>query len=192
MKRRMRKRRRSTKPSFDVVAWIIAIVLWVVVSMILAGFISLLLESHAQEEVVSACVTEVEAPKDYILDIPLSCELQEELHNACVEFGVDYYIMVALIDRETHFRNVQGDNGNSYGYCQIQPRWWYGLMCEIGATDLNVPKDNFRTACAIMSGLTKTYNSTEGALVAYNQGSYKGKSTSYSREIIANAERYRA
>jgi hypothetical protein len=100
--------------------------------------------------------------------------------------------MVALIDRETKFRNVIGDNGNSYGYCQIQPKWWYDLMLEIGATDLNVPKDNFRTACAIMSGLTKTYKSTEGALVAYNTGSYKGKSTAYSREIMANAERYRA
>jgi hypothetical protein len=152
------------------------------------------LQKEEETKTASACVAEEEtlSEETYILAIPLPCELQEELHEACVEFGVDYYIMVALIDRETKFRNVIGDNGNSYGYCQIQPRWWYDLMLEIGATDLNVPKDNFRTACAIMSGLTKTYQSTEGALVAYNTGSYKGKATAYSREIMANAERYRA
>ena len=118
--------------------------------------------------------------------------MQEELYEASEEFGVDYYIMVALIDRETNFRNVCGDGGDSYGYCQIQPKWWYGLMADIGATDLNVPKDNFRTACAIMAQLTEKHHSIEGALVAYNQGNYYGSSTPYSREVIANAERYRA
>ena len=177
-----------------VIAWM---AIMAVLTILVYGIGDYLVSGQAYEETAIAdeavvAVADVPEEKDYILDIPLSCELQEELHNACVEFGVDYYIMIALIERETNFRNVQGDKGRSYGYCQIQPRWWYGLMCEIGATDLNIPKDNFRTACAIMSGLTKTYNSTEGALVAYNRGSYKGKSTSYSREIIANAERYRA
>lgn len=135
----------------------------------------------------------VQAPivKEYILDIPLSCGLQEELYGACEEFGVDYYIMIALIEKETRFTNVIGDGGASYGYCQIQPRWWSGLMAEIGATDLMIPKDNFRTACAIMAKLTRLYHTTEGALVAYNQGHYRGYSTQYSREIIANAEKYR-
>ena len=144
---------------------------------------------------ISECVevvAEAPAEKDFILDIPLSSELQEELYEASEEFGVDYYIMVALIDRETNFRNVCGDGGDSYGYCQIQPKWWYGLMTDIGATDLNIPKDNFRTACAIMAQLTEKHHSIEGALVAYNQGWYKGSSTPYSREVIANAERYRA
>ena len=183
----MRKRRRNIKPRF-----------WVIVAVVVIGCISLLVSGLKQEETAIAkaytadVVEVVPEEKDYILDIPLSCELQEELHDACEEFGVDYYIMVALVDRETKFKNVMGDGGNSYGYCQIQPKWWYGLMCEIGATDLNVPKDNFRTACAIMAQLTQRYNSTEGALVAYNTGSYKGKSTAYSREIMANAERYRA
>lgn len=185
----MKKRRRRLNRQF----WFCLIVVGMYVVVMLAGIL-VGLQKEEETTTASACVAEVEAvqEKPYILAIPLPCELQEELHEACEEFGVDYYIMVALIDRETKFRNVIGDNGNSYGYCQIQPKWWYDLMLEIGATDLNVPKDNFRTACAIMSGLTKTYKSTEGALVAYNTGSYKGKATAYSREIMANAERYRA
>jgi hypothetical protein len=182
----MRKRRIRLKARF-----------WVVLAVVVLGSIGLWVGGQSQEETPKneECVaTVIEAPeeKDFILDIPMSCELQEELYNASEEFGVDYYIMIALIDRETKFRNVLGDGGDSYGYCQIQPRWWYGLMTEIGATDLNVPKDNFRTACAIVARLAEKYNSLEGALVAYNQGYYKGSSTQYSRDIIANAERYRA
>ena len=137
-------------------------------------------------------VVEVPEEKSFILDIPLSCELQTELHEATEEFGVDYYTMIALIDKETKFQNIMGDGGDSYGYCQIQPKWWYGLMVEIGATNLNVPKDNFRTACAIMAKLTEKHNSIEGALVEYNQGYYEGSSTKYSRDIIENAARYKA
>lgn len=136
--------------------------------------------------------TQVAVKKDYILDIPMSEELQEELYEATAEFAVDYYIMIALIDKESKFENVISDNGDSYGYCQIQPQWWYGLMVEIGATDLTLPQDNFRAACAIMAQLIKKHDSIEGALVEYNQGSYNGSSTSYSREIIENAKRYRA
>jgi hypothetical protein len=170
---------------------------WAILAVIVLGSISLWVSGQTQEETPKnvECVDVAEyvpEKKDYILDIPLSCELQEELYEASEEFGVDYYIMIALIERETRFRNVLGDNGNSYGYCQIQPKWWYGLMREIGATDLSVPKDNFRTACAIIAQLAERYHSLEGALVAYNQGYYKGNSTQYSREVIANAERYRA
>jgi len=136
--------------------------------------------------------TQAVQKEDFILDIPLSEELQEELYEASEEFGVDYYIMVALIDKESKFENVVSDNGDSYGYCQIQPKWWYGLMVEIGATDLTLAEDNFRVGCAIISRLTEKHKSVEGALVEYNQGSYNGSSTSYSREIIENAKRYKA
>lgn len=182
----MKKRRMKLRPRF-----------WVLLAIIVVFSISLLVNGQSQEgaKESSGCevsAIDISAEKDFYLNIPLSCELQEELYEACEEFGVDYYIMVALIDRETKFMNVMGDGGNSYGYCQIQPKWWYGLMVEIGATDLHIPKDNFRVGCAILSRLMEKHNSIEGALVEYNQGYYKGSSTQYSREIIANADRYRA
>lgn len=107
----------------------------------------------------------------YIEDIPLSYQEQEHLWNACQEFSVDYSLMLALIEQETNFRNVTGDGGDSIGYCQIQPRWWSGLMEEIGADDLTEPQDNFRTGCAIMAHLLEQYGTTEDALSAYNSGS---------------------
>ena len=182
----MKKRRNSIKPKF-----------WLIMATFVICGVLLWVGSQNGEETpkIDECVVsadETTNEKDYILDIPLSCELQEELYQATEEFGVDYYVMIALIDRESKFKNVMGDGGDSYGYCQIQPKWWYGLMVEIGATDLNVPRDNFRVACAIISKLMAKHNSIEGALVEYNQGSYKGNSTPYSREIIENAARYKA
>lgn len=112
-----------------------------------------------------------EPPGWYIEDIPLSYQEQEHLWNACQEFGVDYSLMLALIEQETNFRNVTGDGGDSIGYCQIQPRWWSGLMEEIGADDLADPQDNFRTGCAIVAHLLERYGTTEDALSAYNSGS---------------------
>lgn len=127
----------------------------------------------------------------YCEEVPLSYTEQQDLYNAAEEFGVDYYTMLGLIEKETNFRNVYGDGGNAYGYCQIWHKWWKGLMLEIGAKDLNVPKDNFRTACAIVSELTDRYGSTAGALTAYNKGSYNGNVTQYAVRVMENAEKWR-
>ena len=64
---------------------------------------------------------------------------------------------------------------------QIQERWWSGLMAEIGARDLTVAEDNFRTGCAILRKLLDQY-SLEDALSVYNTGA-PGQ-TRYSREVM--------
>ena len=122
-------------------------------------------------------------------DIPLSYTEQDLLHTAADEFGVDYYLMVALIERETDFRNIYGDGGAAYGYCQIWPLWWADLMEEIGVDDLNDPYDNFRAGCAILSLLIERHGSVEYALTAYNRGT-PGESE-YSKEIMERAEVWR-
>lgn len=123
-------------------------------------------------------------------DIPLSYLEQDFLHAAADEFGIDYYIMVALIERETRFNNIYGDGGNAYGYCQIWPKWWSGLMAEIGAEDLNEPQDNFRTAAAILAQHLERYGSMRDALTAYNTG--RPGESEYASEVLANAEKWRA
>ena len=131
---------------------------------------------------------EPEEPSWYIEALPLTYEEQEALWEACQEFQVDHAVMLALIERETDFRNIQGDGGDSIGYCQIQPRWWSGLMEEIGAEDLTDPEDNFRTACAIMAQLTERYGNVEDALSAYNTGS--AGSTKYASAVLSNSAKW--
>lgn len=116
--------------------------------------------------------------------VPLSYEEQEALYGACEEFSVDYPLMLALIERETHFKNKIGDGGNSYGYCQIQPRWWSKTAESIGVTDLMDPAGNFRTGCAVLTHLLGVYgcgNLTD-ALTAYNTG--HGGASEYARDVL--------
>lgn len=116
-------------------------------------------------------------------DIPLTYEDQDYLQTACDEFGVDYALMLGLIEKETGFCNSVGDNGDSEGYCQIQSYWWGDLMAEIGAKDLMVSFDNFRTACCILSRFMVGYDLTN-SLTLYNSGS-TGNSE-YARDVIEN------
>lgn len=143
------------------------------------------------EEVAIVEEAEKEPESFYSTQIPLTYTEQVELMSASEEFGVDYNVMLGLIERETNFRNVSGDNGKASGYCQIWKVYWGELMRDIGAEDLNVPKDNFRTACAIVSELTDRYGSLAGALTAYNRGSYDGTVTEYATSVLENAEKWR-
>lgn len=142
-----------------------------------------------QTEVVET--EETEEIEIYSPSVPLSLEEQQDLYEATAEFGVDYYTMLGLIEKETDFRNVTGDGGNASGYCQIWEVYWNDLMRDIGAEGLNAPRDNFRTACAIMRQLTDRYGSTAGALTAYNTGDYDGTVTEYATDVLENAEKWR-
>lgn len=121
-------------------------------------------------------------------DIPLSYELQAMLYGACIEFEIDYDLALAVVEQETDFRNIVGDDGASVGFMQIQDRWWGDLMEEIGARDLTDPEDNFRTGCAILRQLLDRYGNTEDALSAYNTG--RPGETRYSREVMERMQKY--
>ena len=142
-----------------------------------------------EEESIEGAEAAIIEADIYRSDIPLTFDDQIALYNAAQEFNIDYFLMVALIDRETDFRNISGDGGDSIGYTQVQPKWWRGLMEEIGAKDLTVPEDNFRTACAILALLAERYGNIEDVLTAYNSG-HPGHSQ-YATAILNDAERWR-
>ena len=58
----------------------------------------------------------------YCDSIPLTSEEQDWLWAACEEFDVPYALALGLIEKETEFRNLIGDDGTSTGYMQIIPR----------------------------------------------------------------------
>lgn len=141
---------------------------------------------RTEDERIEAALLEQGYYRD---DIPLTYLEQDFLHTAADEFGIDYYVMVALIEKETNFRNITGDGGSSTGYCQIQKRWWGDLMEEIGAEDLTQPYDNFRTAAAILAQHLERYGTMQDALTCYNTG--KPGRSQYASDILARAEHWR-
>ena len=118
-------------------------------------------------------------------DVPLDDETQAFLRAACDESGVPYELALAVIRKESAFQNIIGDNGDSVGYMQIQPRWHKERMERLGVTDLRDPFSNFRVGCDYLAELLERYP-LEDALTAYNSGS-PGNSD-YAKDVISYME----
>ena len=125
-------------------------------------------------------------------DVPLDADLQAFIIQTCEEHNIQPEIMIALIEKESTFRSdTMGDGGNSYGLCQIQPRWHKERMDKLGVTDLLDPKQNVTVAVDYLSELLARYDGDIAkALVGYNQGFYKGTITNYASTIIQRASEF--
>lgn len=124
-------------------------------------------------------------------DIPLSAENQRLLWQACEETGVTYELALAVIWKETNFRNIKGDGGDSYGYMQVQKRWHSDRMKRLGVTDLMNPYGNFLVGCDYLAELAEKDRGIEWVLHAYNGGaSYAnklaktGKVSQYAKNVL--------
>lgn len=125
--------------------------------------------------------------------------VQAYLFSICEQYGVDYYIAVALIEKESSYRydNV-GDHGNSIGYMQIYQKWHTERMYELGITDLYNPYSNMMIGVDTLAEINNKYLESSGlncVLMVYNMGEAGAKklwkkgiySSEYSRGIINRA-----
>lgn len=127
------------------------------------------------EEVEAETVVAVE-PDPVREDIPLDAEVQRLLYQACEETGVQYELALAVVWKETNFRNIYGDGGESAGYMQVQEKWHSDRMERLGVTDLTDPYSNFLVGCDYLSELSEKERGIEWTLHAYNGGpSYANK-----------------
>lgn len=106
-----------------------------------------------------------------LYDVPLSADLQEHIRQLCDEYGVDMPLVLAIIGQESNYRpDAVGDNGNSLGLMQIQPRWHQSRMDDLGATDLLDPYQNVTVGIDLLAELVGENKGTEWAVTAYNAG----------------------
>lgn len=124
----------------------------------------------------------------FVLEVPLSFDEQDFLHTACMESGVPYALALAVIERETQFQNLVGDDGASLGYMQVQERWHWDRMERLGVSDLMDPFGNFRVGCDFLAELLEKYPVQE-ALTAYNSGS--PGYNQYSYDVMDNYEKWK-
>lgn len=108
------------------------------------------------------------------------------LGAACEEFDIPYGIALGLIEKETRFQNVLGDDGASTGYMQIQEKWHWDRMERLGVTDLLDPEGNFRVGCDFLAELYGKYGDWGMALTVYNRGHNPGFVSDYAYDVLAN------
>lgn len=105
-----------------------------------------------------------------LYDVPLSADLQEHIKELCDDYGVDMPLALAIIGQESNYRpDAVGDNGNSLGLMQIQPRWHQGRMDDLGVTDLLDPYQNVTVGIDLLADLIEK-GGTRWAIMAYNAG----------------------
>jgi len=128
-------------------------------------------------------------PPVILYDVPLDEDLQIHIISESQQHGIDPAIVMAMIWRESSFdSSAIGDNGDSHGLMQVQPRWNYELMKKLGCTDLLDPYQNVTVGIAILAEKLRQYGDTAKAVVAYNAGQYRGSVTDYARDVLAKAK----
>lgn len=145
-----------------------------------------------------------EIPEEYAREGGCFPEVvQVYLWCLCEQRDVDYYMMVALIERESGYRwDATGDGGKSVGYLQIGEKWHKERMLEEGVEDLLNPYGNIRVGLNFLQYLNEKYLNNSGVncvLMAYNMGESGARSlwsegiysTEYSRGVLKRAEEIR-
>ncbi len=155
-----------------------------------------LLVEQEEDPMEAEKITDALLAQGYLSDlVPLSYEDQDLLRTASEEGGVPYTMALAVIETETNFNNVAGDDGDSVGYMQVAQRWHSDRMERLGVTDLWDPYGNFRVGCDFLGELLEDYGDPDKALMAYNMGPKRAAElweegiyeTQYSRTVMERA-----
>ena len=130
----------------------------------------------------------------YCDEVPLSDGWQAFTQDTCKRYGIDYSLMLGLMETESSFRE-DADSGWAYGLCQI------GYINEEDLAekgmDIYTNAGNIEASCVILSDLLSRHDVSE-ALMAYNMGEYGASEywdegiteSQYSRDVLAAARRW--
>lgn len=137
-------------------------------------------------------ILEKQGPEAPIYDIPLSQELQEYTFSVCIENGVDYEMVLAMIGAESSYRAEVVSKSNDYGLMQINISNHNSLRETLGVDDLLDPKQNILCGVYLLGKLAAKYDDPHRILMAYNMGEYGAKvyaesgnaESAYSRTVM--------
>ncbi|NCC67562.1 MAG: hypothetical protein EOM14_05120 [Clostridia bacterium] len=132
-----------------------------------------------------------------IYGIPLTEELQTFTFYLCEDYGADYEMALALMDRESNYTASAISKTNDYGIMQINKINHKWLTEELGITDFLDPEQNIRCGVYMLAELAKKYDDPHRVLMAYNMGEkgareYTAKgntSSAYSRFIMEQRDK---
>ena len=132
----------------------------------------------------------------YCEEIPLTPGWQAYTQDTCRRYGIDYALMLGLMETESSFR-FDADSGWAFGICQIgyiNEEW---LAAD--GIDIRSKMGNIEAGCYILADYLERYTESQ-ALMAYNMGEYGATElweqgiyeSEYSRTVLDAAEKWRA
>lgn len=146
-------------------------------------------------EISEGNVTTLPDKAPYSRDIPLSDELQQFTYETAKKYGVNYDLMLAIMQTESGFTNVISDNGEDIGLCQINACNAEWLYSEHGIYNLMDERQNIEACAIILDKLQGQFDNESHVVMAYNLGASKaqkyiqsGKMTEYTNKVYENLE----
>ena len=127
-------------------------------------------ETTEQETTEQESTTIAEVEEDFILNVPLSVDLQRHIHKLCEESGVDYALVMAIIRQESNFKPNAISKTNDFGLMQINKVNHARLTKQLGVTDYLDPYQNTEAGIYMLKELFEKYEGISMVLMAYNQG----------------------
>jgi hypothetical protein len=116
----------------------------------------------------------------------------------CCDMDIDYYTVVAMIERESGYKwDATSADGTTKGYMQISDKWHKDRMQAEGVDDIYNPYGNIRVGLNLLQELVGKYGEDyHRVLMSYNMGEAGCKnannkgiySTAYSRGILQRAQ----
>lgn len=134
-------------------------------------------------------IVEAAEPDLYDETIPLDRECQTALREACEEYGVVLCDALGVIEVESGFQ-ADANNGACVGLMQTNEKY-ASKFKEATGYSIYTAEGNIRGGVWYLGKLLERYDGDiQAALVAYNQGSYKGIVTDYARKVLAASEKW--
>ena len=113
-------------------------------------------DKRAEDRLLIVKTVQAEEQKDYI-------------EETAESYGISPKLVKAIIEVESGGNaNAVGDDGNSIGLMQIQPRYHAQRLKE--GESLLDPKVNVRVGCEILSEIMDKYGTLDEVLTVYNAG----------------------
>jgi soluble lytic murein transglycosylase len=132
-------------------------------------------------------------------------EVAKTIYEASRSYGVDYRLVLAVMEAESNFRQDVVSNKGAIGIMQVKTIVAREFSREVGISYeknvLNCPHANVRFGVYYLSWLSKYFNTDRAVLFAYNVGFTRARQiigknsepkTSYIRRVLEEYERNRA
>lgn len=135
-----------------------------------------------------------ETPTTFVVmkTVPMNVELQKHVYNEAQKYGIDWTLLMAVIQKESRFDEHAVSGGGDYGLMQINQINHAQLSVEVGVHDFLDPYENVKAGAYMLAQLLSKYQDPHMALMAYNMGEAGASewweqgiyTSAYSREVI--------
>ena len=104
------------------------------------------------------------------MNVPLDVSLQKKIYAVSKQYGIDYTLLLAVMQQESQFDVYAKSDAGDYGLMQINRINHRNLSVVLGIHDFMDPASNVRAGAYMLRDLFDKYHDVHKVLMAYQMG----------------------